>query len=271
MIVAMRTAWAFFKRDAIIAMSYRTSFAVQLLGNFLLLGVFYYVGRTIGDAKLPALEPYGGNYLAFLLIGIALTDCVGISLTMFARQIREGQLTGVLEATLMTPVRLSWFLICSSLWGYFFAAIRFVFYIVIGALLYGVSLAETNILSTVVVFVFTVLCFAGIGIAWAAVVMLIKRGESIMTLMGYMTILLSGVLFPVAVLPGWLQWVAELVPLTHALDGMRFAVLEGSTLRDLLGSVLKLTVMAAVLMTGGLAAFAYAVRLAKQTGSLTEY
>ena len=34
----MNLAWAFFKRDAITAVSYRVSFAVQLLGNLLVLG-----------------------------------------------------------------------------------------------------------------------------------------------------------------------------------------------------------------------------------------
>lgn len=85
----MRLAWAFFKRDALIATSYRTAFAVQLLGNIVILGVFYFVGRTLRGAEIPALARYGGSYLAFLLIGVALTDCVGVSLTTFAKQIRK--------------------------------------------------------------------------------------------------------------------------------------------------------------------------------------
>src|SRR3954471_16580683 len=76
----MKLAWAFFARDAVTAMSYRASFVVQLLGNLLVLGVFYYIGATIGDQHIPSLKEYGGSYLAFLLIGIALTDCVGVSL-----------------------------------------------------------------------------------------------------------------------------------------------------------------------------------------------
>ena len=87
-------AWAFFRRDAIVAYSYRVSFVAQLFGNLLVLGLFYYVGRAIGDSPLPAFDAYGGNFVAFLLIGIALTDCVGVSLVSFAAQIREAQTTG---------------------------------------------------------------------------------------------------------------------------------------------------------------------------------
>ncbi len=267
----MILAWEFFKRDAITAMSYRTSFIVQLLGNVLILGVFYFVGKTIGPAGIPALEEYGGNYLAFLLIGVALTDCVGVSLNTFAKQIREGQLTGALEATLMSPASLPRILVYSSLWGYFFSAVRFVLYLVIGALLYGVGMGQANLASAVVIFVLTVLCFAGIGMGWAAVVIVIKRGESLMTVAGYLVILLSGVLFPTSVLPGWLATLAEAVPLTHALDGMRRGLLRGEGLSELWVILVTLVLFAGVLLTAGFVAFNVAVRITKRTGSLTEY
>lgn len=267
----MSLAWAFFKRDATIALSYRASFVVQLLGNLLVLAVFYFIGKTVGDRGLPALDKYGGSYLAFLLIGIALTDCVGVSLTTFAKQIREGQLTGSLEATLMSPVALPIILIYSSLWGYFFSAIRFVLYLLLGTIIYGADMGQADIVAAVVTFLLTVLCFAGIGMLWAAVVMLVKRGESIMTAVGYLVILLSGVLFPSAALPGWLQWCAKLVPLTHALEGMRLALLQGKGLLDLLGILITLAVFAAVLLAIGMGSFSLAVRAAKKTGSLTEF
>ncbi len=103
----MKLARAFFKRDAAIALSYRAAFLAQFLGNLLLLVMLYYVGNTVGPRSLPALEKYGGNFLAFVLIGVALTDCVMVSLASFAAQVREAQTTGTLEATLMSPVRLS--------------------------------------------------------------------------------------------------------------------------------------------------------------------
>ncbi|MEE9294175.1 MAG: ABC transporter permease [Phycisphaerae bacterium] len=267
----MRLIWAFFKRDAMIAMSYRTSFAVQMVGSLLVLGVFYYIGKTIGDQNIPALDDYGGSYLAFLLIGIALTDCVGVSLTAFAKQIREGQLTGTLEAVLMSPVHLPVILLLSSLWGYFFSGIRFVLYLVIGATIYGVGMEQADLLSALTIFVMTVLSFVGIGMLWASVIMLIKRGESIMTVAGYLVILVSGVLFPAAMLPHWLQQLAAWVPLTHALEGMRFALLRGYAPSDLTSILMKLGAFAVVLVALGIVAFDQAVRLAKRTGSLTEY
>ena len=267
----MRLAWEFFKRDALIATSYRVSFVLQLAGNVLLLGVFYFIGQVVGQAENPILAPYGGNYLAFVLIGLALTDCVGVSLTTFATQIREGQLTGTLEAMLMSPARLPLLLAYSSLWAYFFSAVRFIVYIALGSLFYGVGLGQANLLGAVTIFVLTVLCFAGVGVLWASVVMLLKRGESLLTIAGLIVILISGVVFPREVLPSWVQYAAEGVPLAHALDAMRLAVLNGGSIFELARGIATLAVFAGILLPLGFFAFDRSVAIAKRNGSLVEY
>jgi ABC-2 type transport system permease protein len=264
-------AWAFFKRDALIAYSYRVSFVAQLLGNLLVLGLFYYVGRAVGDRPLPAFDAYGGHFVAFLLIGVALTDCVGVSLMSFAAQVREAQTTGTLEATVMAPVRLPLILLYSSLWTYFLCTVRFVLYLVVGSWLYGLDLSRGNLATALLIFALTVLCFMGVGILWAGIVMLIKRGESLMTVAASLVLLLSGVLYPVHLLPGWLQDIGSLVPLTHALEGMRLALLTGATIAQLQDTLLILGAFAVVLLGVGFGAFDRAVAVAQHTGSLTQY
>lgn len=267
----MKLAWAFFRRDAAIAFSYRAAFFAQFLGNLLLLAILYYVGKTVGPQNLPALARYGGNFLAFLLIGVALTDCVSVSLASFATQVREAQTTGTLEATLMSPVRLSAILIYSSIWNYFLSAIRFVLYLLLGEALYGISMGQANLFSASVIFLLTVLCFMGIGILWAGIVLLIKRGEAIMGAMGASVLLLGGVLFPPSLLPKWAQTLAGLVPLTPALEGMRFALLQGYGLRQLQGILLTLSIFATALLTIGIVGFNFAVGIGRRTGSLSQY
>jgi ABC-2 type transport system permease protein len=264
-------AWAFFRRDAIVAYSYRVSFVAQMLGNLLVLGLFYYVGQAIGDRPLPAFAPYGGNFVAFLLIGIALTDCVGVSLVSFAAQIREAQTTGTLEATVMSPVSLPLILVYSSLWNYFLCGIRFLLYLVIGSRLYGLDISHGNFAAALLIFLLTVLCFMGIGILWAGIVMLVKRGESLMTAAASLVLLVSGVLYPVELLPDVLQTIGGLVPLTHALEGMRLALLKGATVAELSATLISLSGFAIVLLTVGIGAFDRAVAIAKHTGSLTQY
>ena len=134
-----------------------------------------------------------------------------------------------------------------------------------------IGLLGANVLSAVLIFLLTVVCFAGVGMMWAGIVMVVKRVAPIIAVAGYLVVLLSGVLFPVTLLPRWLQTVGELVPLTHALDGMRFALLKGYGLYDLSLILLKLMVFAVVFVSLGMVLFNAAVRIAKRTGSLVEY
>jgi ABC-2 type transport system permease protein len=267
----MSLAWMFFRRDAAIEMSYRISFIVQLVANLLVLGVCYFMGRMISRQPIPELEQYGGSYLGFMLIGVALTDCVGVSLSAFAKQVRDGQMTGTLELTLLSPIRLPLILIFSSLWTYAFCAVRFLTLLVVGIVLYGVSVKGANIGAAILVFFLTVVSFAGIGILWASVVLLIKRGEAVMHMAEWGAIILSGVFFPIAMLPGWVQPLSLLIPLTHSLEAMRLSLLKGASFSALSPQLLTLTLFALVLMSVGLFCFGQAVQYARRTGSLTEY
>ena len=97
----MSTALAFIKRDLSRDLSYRLSFVMQLGGIFFNIAIFYFMARLFGSAVAPQLETYGGDYFSFVLIGLAFTGFMGLSLSNFAESIREGQVMGTLE--MMTP------------------------------------------------------------------------------------------------------------------------------------------------------------------------
>jgi len=44
--------------------------------------------------------------------------------------------------------------------------------------------------------------------------------------------MVSGIYYPIAVMPLWLQYVAKVSPLTYALSGMRQAILENATVSE---------------------------------------
>jgi len=82
--------------------------------------------------------------------------------------------------------------------------------------------------------------------------------------------LLGGALFPTQTLPDWVQALAQLLPLTPALAGLR-AALDGATPTDVLGYAVELLVMAAVLFPVGVVAFSWSIRRAKEDGTLGHY
>jgi ABC-2 type transport system permease protein len=61
--------------------------------------------------------------------------------------------------------------------------------------------------------------------------------------------LLSGFLFPFAGMPGWAQYVGEVLPVTHYVRIVRSIMLKGSSLADLQVDAAALVALMVVAMT----------------------
>ena len=69
------------------------------------------------------------------------------------------------------------------------------------------------------------------------------------------SILLSGFMFPFAGMPRAVQWIAELLPLTHFLRLIRGVMLRGASLWELWADVLALLAFTTVMMTTAILRF----------------
>jgi lipooligosaccharide transport system permease protein len=87
------------------------------------------------------------------------------------------------------------------------------------------------------------LFFAGLGLCFTGMVPAIDAFNFPTFLLVIPMFLFSGTFFPVEVLPGWAQWLAEALPLTHVCDFMREVSL-GRVGADLVGDTLYLAVTA---------------------------
>jgi ABC-2 type transport system permease protein len=79
----------------------------------------------------------------------------------------------------------------------------------------------------------------------------------------------GGMLFPVNILPDWLQFLARFNPVTYSLDAMRAALLAGAGFSGIWRPLAVLLLFAAVLLPTAMAVFAWALRRTKITGTLT--
>lgn len=267
---SLKVASAFIKRDFLIAASYKAAFVLQVGGILLIVPMFYFVDKVFAGSTSNLLEQYGGNYFSFAIIGVAFMDYHATSIWSFNVSIRESQLMGTLEILLLSPTPLSQLVIFSSLWAYLFTTLRFLIYILVGWG-YGLDLEGANFVAAVALLIPAVIAFASVGMILASVIMVIKRGESIIRIVNFGSLLLGGVIYPTTVFPGWLEAIANLLPITHALHAMRLALIEGYSTAQLVPHLLTLTLFCIVLVPLGLFSFWTAVHWAKSTGTVAEY
>ncbi|NOZ69552.1 MAG: ABC transporter permease, partial [Deferribacteres bacterium] len=196
---------SFFMRDLLIAASYRFNFIMQFGGIFISTLMFYFLSQLIGAGKSEQLRPYGGDYFAFVLTGIAFTDYLSVSLNSFSGQIRSAQMMGTLEALLVTPTSVPTILFSSTLYNFTFTSLRIIAYMVFGVFIFGVRLHVSSLPALAATLVLTMLSFIGIGLFSASFIIIFKQGSPVNWIMSVASGLLGGVLYPVSVLPSWLQ------------------------------------------------------------------
>jgi ABC-2 type transport system permease protein len=254
------TGLAFFRRDLLVDASYRSSFALHAVQIFFGIGAYYFLSRFVDRSALRGADPF-----AFLLIGLAVNAYMSCWLVCFGEAVRGGQTTGTLKMVFASPISETRFLAFSALYPSARAMIEAGVY-VMGGLALGASFAHANLPAAAVMLALSSVAFAALGIASAAVALVVKRGDPFLWVVTSLSWMLGGVFYPTELLPEWLRQAARLLPLTHALSGIRSALLGGAPAAD---AIAPLVLFALIGLPVSVVAFRAAVRHARITGSLS--
>ncbi len=268
---AARVVLAFVRRDFLAERSYRLSFALGALATLANLAVFYFIGRLFGGAMASQLEPFGAGYFAYVFTAMAFFGYIGTGAGSYAGRLRLEQTQGTLEAVLSTPLGVPRLLAAMSAWNFLFATFELLVYALAGAFVFKLDLSAANWWSAGLVFLLSAGCFAALGILSSCFVMLFKRGNPLAWVLNNFEGLLGGVYFPVAVLPGWLLAVSNLLPVTYAVRAFQLAVHRGAGPAEIKGDLLALAAFDLVLIPASVWLFGLAVRRARRAGTLGDY
>jgi ABC-2 type transport system permease protein len=105
-----------------------------------------------------------------------------------------------------------------------------------------------------------------IGLAMSGLVMRVgQSAETFAWAAVFILMPVSGVFYPIGVLPGWLQVVAHAVPTSYVFEGMRAIMAEKTVHWDLLALAFGLTV---VYLVAGFQVFLWFFRSSRRAGSL---
>jgi ABC-2 type transport system permease protein len=269
--LALRKIMALFLRDLATARSYRIMFVFQLVEALFGVAAFYYLSRFIESPQLSSELPRGSSYFAFALVGFVFFDYLGMAINVFDQSIEDARQNGTLEYLLVTQTSLPVILIGSMLYPFVILAFRTTIYIGWGILLFGFPARQANWLGAAAVLTASVLGFAGLGLLSSSYMLLFKRGNPAKWFFLGVAGLVSGIMYPVSVLPKPLQLVARFFPVTYSLTGMRAAVLQNAPIAALWPSIRALLLFAAVLLPLSFAVFSWALRRTKVTGTLTHF
>lgn len=262
---------AFMRRDFLVAWSYRMSFVSDIVGLAGQAFVFYFISRLVDSSKLPRFGGTEVTYLEFAAIGIALGVFIQFGLERVSAAMRGEQLMGTLESLLVTPTARATVQLGSVVFDLVYIPTRTVLFLGVIALSFGLHIDANGILPAMVLLLAFIPFVWGLGIASAGAVLTFRRGSGFVGIGAIGLALVSGLYFPLDLLPHWLADAARLNPIALASDGMREALLGGAGWAALAPNLLALVPMSACSLALGITAFRLAVRRERNTGTLGLY
>lgn len=211
-----------------------------------------------------------GDYVGYITIGMSVWIWLVTALQDVGSTLRNEQLQGTLEQVWMCPIPRMVLLLGRCLVNLLTNAIWIGSALLEAHFLFGFRLSGDLGLSVLALALSTSLMF-GIGILFAALVVLLKEANSLVQLVQNTLLVLCGVIVPVATFPGWVQTLSSWIPVTWAVQGLRAALLSPSAWSAFRPYAARLTAGAVLLPLIGYAAFLYTDRVTRRRGTLQNY
>jgi lipooligosaccharide transport system permease protein len=239
--VRLRSAWHLWERNAAI---YRRTYKLNILPNFFE-PLFFLIAMGVGLGGYLGERILGFEYMDFIAPGLVATAAMyGTSFEVTFNCFVKMKFGRVYDAAIATPMSIEDVGLGELLWGTTRAAIYGILFLAI-AVPFGVVHSWLALLAPLAV-VMIGMMFSVIGLAFTAVIPVIDYFTYYWTLFMTPMFLFSGIFFPLDEMPVWVQWLAWIMPLHHAVNLLRALMLTGD-LRAALLAALWIAVVTAAL------------------------
>jgi ABC-2 type transport system permease protein len=271
LVAEARKVPAFLRRDLLTLMSYRAAFVGDLLAIAVQAVMFGFVAELVDPSALPTYNGVETGYFEFVMVGVVIATVGGLLLQKVSMAIRQEQMIGTLEALLVTPTAPTTVQAGSAAFDLLFVPVRMAALLLAVALTLGLDFEPSGVLPSLVLLMCFVPFVWGLGLVAAAVIVTFRRGGGVVGIAMSILGLASGAFFPLTLLPGWIQTVAEANPVAIAMEGTREALIGGSGWDGIGAAVMVLLPLGAVALFAGVAAFRAALTREHRNGTLGLY
>ena len=214
------------------------------------------------------ISPAARNELATkLLVGGVIWAFLGIIFEIVTETVAWERWEGTIEYTFMAPVSRPVHLIGMGIYAVIYGLVRAAAIFVAVVAFIGIHLPHANYGAAIALLAIASISFIGVGMMTAVLPLISpEKGTQLGFVAQGLMLVVSGVYYPISVLPDWMQWISKISPATYALRGNRDQILHGAGLAW--ADVWPLLVIGALSIPVGLVVFRAGERYAKKHGKL---
>ena len=204
-----------------------------------------------------------------LLIGGVIWAYLGIIFEFLTETVAWERWEGTIEYTFMAPLSRAMHLAGQGVFAIIYGLARAALLFAVVAFFFDLSLPNANFLAALLVVAVASISFIGIGMMTSVMPLISpEKGMQLGFIGQGILLVVSGVYYPVEVLPQWMQWIATISPATYALDGIREAIIDGQGFTAMWDELWPLMLIGVISIPLGLWVFSRGEQYAKKHGKL---
>jgi ABC-2 type transport system permease protein len=209
------------------------------------------------------------RYMTYLLVGALLWNYLSMLFDVLSETVSWERWEGTIEYTFMSPSSRVTHLLGMGLYAVVYGILQTALTLGVCYLFFDLDLSQANYWGALLILAVCSVSLVGFGVVAAVLPLLSpEKGQQVSYIVSSVLLLVSGVYYEVDVLPGWMQAIATVSPVTYALQGARAALLDGAGAAELWSSIWPLLIMGVVFVPLGLFVFHLGESYAKRTGKL---
>jgi ABC-2 type transport system permease protein len=269
-----RVVISFIIRDLKVWWTYKFWLILDIAGMILFVVTYYLFSLITTSQQIQEAGYMVGGYFTFALIGIAFQQYVHFAVQSINESIRDEQWNGTMETILSTATDFKIFLLGEVCFSFIVSSALLLMSLFVGLML-GAKVYATpaSILSVILLTILLIASHMDIGILSTGVIMKIKQGNPVTWAFSWLSQLVSGVFYPLRLLPWYLEWIGRIFPLTYSLDGIRLCLQSGKDLTspEILNNVISLLIFIIIATPISIYIFKKGYDSARRDGSLGQY
>lgn len=221
-------------------------------------------------AFLASYLNYGQSYVQYVVVGNALQVMSFSAVFAVANITSQDKWQGTLPSLLVTPANRMALFVGRAFFQVLMSTMISATGLVYAALVFGVNFSSADLIGVAIVILITSLAMTSFGLLISGIGLFMRTAIVVANIFLFLSLLVSGVNFPISVLPFWLQPVAYSIPMTYGVEALRMAI-SGASLASMAPVLAEEIVDGLVVLFVGYFLLLGFEKLARATGRLEEY
>jgi ABC-2 type transport system permease protein len=271
----LRAFWAIVRREWTIFRRYPSWIIALLIWPLIFPMMYILTARALAGPDGSGLAVFmkitgASDFIGYIVIGTTVWMWQNIVLWDVGFALRNEQMRGTLESNWLSPTwRFSYLLgqsgpqILSMIMFFTITALEFGF-------LFNVRL-NGSVWMILLMALAAIPSIYGLGFAFASLVITVKEANAFVFLIRGLVMIFCGITFPISLLPGWMQSVANWLPQSYLIHGMRAAAFSNAGIPELMPDLVPLLGFGIVWLAIGYFTFLWMERRARRSGAIGQY